>query len=224
MLSTAVHLLPYAIVAMLSPLGFAATIAVMETGRLQALGFGLGVVFGQLAACTLLVALGSVTRPDTGRSHPTFQGLLELGAGLGLLWLAALLRRRPELMNRGTSGRAQAALDRLHRVHTITAVGVGVLLGIGGPKRLVLTALAAATITASGQSTRNAAALVGWYSLLATVLVWVPVLAYLFLGTFAVAALDAALQWLARNRRPATLTTLVVVGAVLVLDGVVLLL
>ena len=153
MLSAALHLLPYAFVAALSPLGFAATLTVMRTGRLKALGFGLGVILGQLLACAILVVFGDVAGPSRTKAHPTFTALLAIGAGLAFLWLAALIRRRPEIMNRGSSGRSKAALDRLQRVHALTATGIGLLLGIGGPKRLVLSALASATITASGITT-----------------------------------------------------------------------
>jgi Sap, sulfolipid-1-addressing protein len=223
-LSAALHLLPYAFLAALSPLSFAATLTVMRTGRLKALGFGLGVVFGQLFACTVLVVLGDVATPGRTKTHATFAALLELGAGLALLWLAAMIRRRPELMDRGSSGRSKAALDRLHRVHALTATGVGLLLGIGGPKRLLLAVLASATITASGITGTDRAVLIAWYALLATALVWLPVLAYLLLGDLVVAVLDAALEWLGRNRREATLYALVAIGLALVLDGLVRLL
>jgi len=79
-MTAALQLVPYALIATLSPLGVAATLTVMRTGRLQALGFGLGVVAGQLLACTTLVLLGSVTiphrstRPSRERS-PSGSGL-----------------------------------------------------------------------------------------------------------------------------------------------------
>jgi hypothetical protein len=66
--------------------------------------------------------------------------------------------------------------------------------------------------------------LIAWYGLLATVLVWLPVLAYLLFGNWAVAKLDTALKWLNRHRRPATVYTLVIVGLVLFVDALRLLL
>jgi Sap, sulfolipid-1-addressing protein len=219
MLSAAVHLIPYALIATLSPLGFAATVTVTQTGRLKALGFALGVVFGQLLACTALVAIGAETTPNRSKAYPTFDALLELCLGLALLGLAIAVHRRPELAGRSSSGRSQAALERLRQVHVATAAAAGVLLGIGGPKRLVLTALASASITAAGVTGSNQALLVGWYVLLATVLVWLPVLAYLLLGNLVVAWLDTALRWLGRHSRPATVYTLAVIGAVLIVDG-----
>ena len=135
MLSAAVHLIPYAVIATLSPLGFAATITVMRSGRLKAIGFALGVVLGQLLACAVLVTIGAIATPDRSKSHPTVQGLLELGLAIFLLSYAAAVHRRPETGRRST-GRSKAALERLQRVHVVTASVVGLLFGIGGPKRL----------------------------------------------------------------------------------------
>ncbi len=127
-------------------------------------------------------------------------------------------------MSRPTSNsRSKAALDRLQRVHVVTASGVGLLLGIGGPKRLVLTALASASITSAGITGSGEAALICWYGLLATVLVWLPVLAYFLLGDWVVAKLDAALEWLDDHRRPATVYVLVFVSLALLVNAVLLL-
>ena len=224
MTSEAAHLIPYALVAALSPLGFAATIAVMRTGRLRAFGFGVGVVLGQLLACAVLVAVGGASVPSHEASHPTFAGLLELGLGVALLCLAVRTYRRPPKTApaAGSSGRSKEVLARLGHVRAFTAVVAGVLLGIGGPKRLVLTALASTSITASGVTGSNEAALVVWYSALATVLIWVSVLGYLLLGQSAVTRLDRGLEWLTRHHRPATVGALAVLGLVLIGDGAAL--
>jgi hypothetical protein len=219
----AVHLIPYALVATLSPLGFAATLAVMRTGRLKALGFGVGVVVGQLIACAALVEIGAAASPHRTKAYPTFQGALQIGLGAALLCVAVVVARRPETGARPPSGRSKAALDRLQRVHTLTATVIGFLLGIGGPKRLLLTWLAAASIAATGLTDSHELALAGWYTLLATALVWFPVLAYLLFGDWAVAHLDAALKWLGRHRRPLLAYALAGLGVVLLIDGLVLL-
>jgi Sap, sulfolipid-1-addressing protein len=218
-LSAAVHLIPYALIATLSPLGFAATVTVTQTGRLKALGFAVGVVLGQLLACTALVVIGAEATPSRTKAYPTVEALLELGLGVALLCLAIAVHRRPELAGRPSSGRSQAALERLRNVHVSTATAAGILLGIGGPKRLVLTALAAASIAAAGLADSNQAVLIGWYVLLATLLVWLPVLAYLLLGDLVVAWLDTALGWLGRHSRPVTVYTLALIGAVLLVEG-----
>jgi hypothetical protein len=83
--------------------------------------------------------------------------------------------------------------------------------------------LASASIAASGITGSNEAALIVWYGLLATVLVWLPVLGYLLLGNRAMTTLDAAVEWLSGHPRPATVYVLVVLGVALLVSGVRLL-
>lgn len=223
MIREALQLLPYAVIAALSPLDVAATLAVMRAGRRKALAFAVGLVVGQLLATTVLVVAGAVAFPDRSRTHALFQGLLSLGFGIFLVVVAFVVGRRPEPAVRGSGGRTQAALARFRRVHSVTAAGAGVLLGIGGPKRLVISALAAASIAAAGVTGSSEAALIGWYVLLATSLVWGPVLAYLVLGDWVVARFDAAVEWLSVHRRLITVYALSIVGVALVFNAVVIL-
>lgn len=223
MAGAAAHLIPYALVATLSPLGVAATLAVMRTGRLKAFGFGLGVVLGQFIACSALVAIGAAATPHRTKAYPTFEGLLQVGFGIALLCFAVVVHRRPRTGSRSASGRSQAALDRLQRVHVMTASAIGFLLGIGGPKRLLITCLASASITATGMTGTNELLLVGWYTFLATALVWFPILAYLLFGDWALTRLDAALKSLGRHRRSLMVYAIAILGAVLLVDGLLLL-
>lgn len=112
-------------------------------------------------------------------------------------------------------------LERLRRLHVLTSLAAGVLLGIGGPKRLVLTVLAAASITSAGVGSSTEAALVLWYGLFATVLVWAPVLAFVIVGDRAVAELDAAQAWVQRHQRPVVIYSLVLISVVLIAEGIV---
>jgi hypothetical protein len=220
--SAALRLLPYAFIAAASPLGLAATLTVLRTGRVQALGFAIGSLAGQIVACGVLVLVGSVSIGHR-TSRPDVEGVIEVVLGVALLALALFIRRRPEGAE-PDSGQSQQILDRLERVHTTTAVVAGLALGIGGPKRLILTGLAAASIAAASLDGARDAALVLWYGGLATVVVWAPVLAAIVLGQRGVDLLDRGFRWLGRHRRPLTVAALLVVGAFLVVDGLSLLL
>jgi hypothetical protein len=220
--SAALHLIPYAFIAAASPLGLAATLTVLRTGRIQALGFALGALAGQLVVCEALVLLGSVSFGHRTR-RPQAEGVTELVLGVALLALALFVHRRPERAE-PDSGRSRQIIGRLERVHATTAVVAGLALGIGGPKRLILTGLAAASITAAGLDAGRDAALVLWYGVLATVVVWAPVLAAIVLGQRGVDLLDRGFRWLGRHRRPLTVAVLLVVGLFLVGDGLALLL
>jgi hypothetical protein len=222
MLSAGLQLIPYALIAALSPLGFAATVTVMRSGRLKALGFGVGVVTGQLLACSALVAIGAAAVPHREARYPGVQGLLELGLGAALLGFAIRLRRRlPAVAKQGAGSRSEAVLERLRHLHVLTSLVAGVLLGIGGPKRLVLTMLASASIASAGVGSSTEVALVLWYGLFATVLVWASVLAFVIVGDRAEAALDAAQAWAERHQRPVVFYSLLTVSVALIAEGIV---
>ena len=145
----------------------------MGSGRLKALVFGVSFVVAQLLTCVLALLVGaSFTRHQ--HAYPTFQVILELLFGLALLAAALQFRRRPPAPpNADGPSRSQAVLERLSRLRFSTALLAGALLGIGGPKRLVLTFLAAATIDSAGLgSSSEALALAIFYTGVATVLVW----------------------------------------------------
>ena len=219
MTSAALYLIPFALLAAASPLGLAATLTVLHAGRVRALGLAGGVLAGQLLTCALLVLIGraSVSHRTT---RPGVEAVLELCLGVALLVLAFVLRRRPE-RTESSGSRSHKILERLEHVHGTTVLFAGLLLGIGGPKRLVLTGIASASITAAGVDSGNEAVLVLWYSALATVVVWAPVLAAIVLGQRALDVLDAGFRWLGRHQRPVTVSVLLVVGAFLVVHGAV---
>jgi hypothetical protein len=222
MASEAFNLVPYALIACASPLALTATIAVLRTGRAQALGVAAGVVAGQLLACSILVAIGAALVPPDTEKRPHVEAVLEIGLGIALLTLGLVVRRRPPRPE-PQSGRSHQILERLGRVRGVTVFLAGLTLGVGGPKRLVLTSLASASITAASIGGASKGALVLWYSILATAVVWVPVLAVVLVGQPAFDGIDGALDWFSRHRRSVTFYSLLVVSTFLIVHGVLLL-
>jgi hypothetical protein len=209
--------LAYAVLATLTPLGFAMTVAVIETGRLKALAFGVGFVSAQMATCAVLVAFGASSALTRDHDRPTFRAVLELVFGLALLAIAATVRRGSESTVGSTN--ARALLDRLRGLRLVAAFAGGLLLGVGGPKRLVLTALAAASIAASGAPASEQAAVVVAYAVVATFLVWGPVVAFELVGDRVVAIVGGVERWLRRHQRAATFYALGTVGLLAVVDA-----
>ena len=72
MLGEAAHLIPYAILAALSPLGLAATITVTRTGRLKAFGFAVGASTPQVSAPAVAGCSGRGPRAE-GRAPYSFR-------------------------------------------------------------------------------------------------------------------------------------------------------
>jgi hypothetical protein len=106
----------------------------------------------------------------------------------------------------------------------LTTLLVGLILGLGGPKRLVLTALAATTITTAGFGDTAQAALVLLYTAVATALVWGPVILFVLLGDRVVATMKDAQAWVARHQPDVSVYGLLVVAAFLVFNAISVLL
>ncbi len=119
------------------------------------------------------------------------------------------------------NSRSEAIRSRLSTLSPATALGTGAALGIGGPKRIGVTLLATATITAAGVGRAHAFALSVMYVLVGTILVWVPVLLYVAFGARAAEWLGAAQGWIVAHKEPVTIYPSVVLGVVLVIDGLV---
>lgn len=224
MLHAALQLLLYGLLAGLSPVAFAATIAVMPAGRPKVLGFGIAFVAAQALTCALLVIIG-VAVTGLNRSRPGVHAVLELATAAVLVWLAVQVRRKPQVPREGLSPRTQAMLDRLGRLRFITTVLAGLFLGIGGPKRLVLTALAATAITTAALDVSVNGILIVFYVAIASVLVWVPVVLFVLLGDRAVDRLEQAQRGVARRQPHVTFYALALLAAALAADalGVLLL-
>jgi hypothetical protein len=225
MLHAAIQVVLYGLLAGLSVLGFAATLAVMPSGRLKAFGFGAGFVGAQLLTCSVLVIFGIAATGSSGKSHPGLRAALEVALALVLIALALVVHRRPPSTNGGptaherSKARTQALLERLSRLRVLTTIVAGFLLGIGGPKRLVLTCLAATTIVTAGLGDADKAALVVVYVTLATALVWGPLILFLLLGKRVIALMEGAQGEVGRRQPQVTVYALLILAGLLVLDA-----
>jgi Sap-like sulfolipid-1-addressing protein len=216
-LHAALQLLLYAFLAGLSPVAFAATIAVMPAGRVNVLGFGSAFVVAQLLTCVIFVVIGVAAA--TRKSQPGLHASLEIAVAVGLVVLALELRRRHWVPKEGSSPRTQAVIERLGRLRFLTTLVAGVLLGIGGPKRLVLTALAAGTITTSGLSDSGEGVLVVLFVVLATVLVWAPAVLFALLGERCIALMKRAQEEVAAHQPHVTFYSLLILAGLFAADA-----
>jgi hypothetical protein len=104
----------------------------------------------------------------------TLQGVLALLAGVALVG-AALRERHVPPRPEPETGRGGALLAGLSRVGPAAALSMAGFLGFGGPKRLVLTFLAMASVSEAGLGDVEDFTLLALYVAVATVLVSVPV-------------------------------------------------
>ena len=206
-----------------SPLALASVLIVLTgaRARLKGAALAIGFVAGQAAFFFLVFAIGTRSSPD-GENHPAVVDSIEIAFGIALLLTAAYVRRhRNDLASRGPSPRAAALRSRLANLRPLTALGTGAVLGIGGPKRIGVTIVVSAAIAAAGLESAEAFGLAVLYVAVATILVWVPVLLYIALGPRATEWLENTQRWIGQHKAPLTFYPSAVLGAVLVVDGIV---
>ena len=225
-----IRIVLYGLIAAASPTMLLATLAILagRRARLNGSVFMVGVLVGQSVAFLAVYLIGSTAG---GHASPTVSAYLELAAGLGLL-IVAWRSRRPHGSGRslgslgapGSAGsdrskRIKAGVERLTRVKPATLFGTAILLGIG-VKRLAFTILAAETVALSGLGTGEDLVLAVLYVVIATLIVWFPVGAYLILGARSNEVVAKARSRVEAKKDRIIFISALVIGILLVLDAV----
>lgn len=226
------HTVLFGILAGASALAAAAVVVVLrsEHSRLHGIAFAIGFLAAQALVCVLALWLGTDSVPRKGTAHAIAEALVQLLLGVALLVAALRVRRphpqpivprEPGPLAQKLRARQTAALDRIGALDTGPIVGAGALLGVGGPKRLLLTVLATAGIAAAQLSRTENASLVVVYVLLATVVVWVPVLLAVVWGNRAGEWTATVQAWWKAHGATATFVPLVLFGVYFLVAGII---
>ena len=214
----------FAVVAATSPLALACVLAVVTSarGRIKGAAFAVGFVTGQTVLFALALSVGTITFGDS-ENHPTVIAALVIALGAALLLTAMRVRRlRTEPVRvRRPNPRTEALRARLASLRPLSALAAGVVLGVGGPKRVGITIAVTAMITESGVGDAGEVGLAVLYVGVSTVLVWAAALFYLLWGPRATGWLTNAQHWFALHKEALTFYPSAVLGLVLVIDGVV---
>lgn len=215
------HVLFFGLAAAASPLTLTATLVVLRSRhpRTNGIAFLSGFLFGTTIACGLGLVIGqaAVDRLD---SHETVEEVLTLLLGAALL-VVGLRARHASPRPQPQGGRANAILTGLGNVRTAAAFSMAGLLGFGGPKRLVLTFLAMASVSDGGLGDVADLTLVVVYVAVATVLVSVPVGIVIVAGERAAGLLARGLSWLTGHETWLRVWLSAGIGVALLVDGLV---
>ena len=222
MIDAGAHVLFFALAAAASPLVLTATFVVIRSARPRGNGIAFlsGFLLGTAIASGLGLVIGqaAVERLD---SHETAEEVVTLLLGIALLvegLRARYAAPRPE------GSRASAILAGLRNVRPAAAFSMAGLLGFGGPKRLVLTFLAMASVSEASISDLEGLTLVVVYIAVSTVLVSAPVGIVIIAGQRAAAILGRGESWLTEHAASLRLWLSLGIGAALVVDALVRLL
>ena len=215
------HVVLYALAAAASPLALTATFVVIrsEHPRTNGIAFLSGFLLGTTIACGLGLVLGQAVVEEFD-SHDTIEGVVTLFLGVALLVVGLRARRVPSRPE-ADGGRASALLERLGSVRPRQAFSVAGLLGFGGPKRLVLTFLAMASVSEASFGDVADLTLVAVYIGVATVLVSAPVGIVIIAGERAAVILERGQSWLTTHAAALRVWLALGIGAALVGDALV---
>lgn len=219
MLETTWRVLLFALIAGMSPIAIVSTLAVLTSrrGRTNGLVFAGGFILAQTAVFLAAFFVGSAAATDQEGNEQLGAGL-ELAFGVALLAIAWPQRRSRKAGAAGGHTRTKALLERLRGLRPVTAFSFGALLGVG-VKRLTITIVAGGTVGVASLLLVEELALGLLYLLVACVLVWVPVGAYLVAGARADDWMAAAEDWLLANERRLGFFSTVVFGLLLISDA-----
>jgi hypothetical protein len=215
------HVVFYAIVAAASPLVLTATFLVIRSSRPRTNGiaFLIGFLLGTALACVVGLIVGQAA-VDALSSHDTIADLLTLALGVALLVFGIRAQRRQEPLVAESSSRVTAIMSGLRTVRPAAACSMAGLLGFGGPKRLLLTLLAMASVSGAGHGRVANLTLVLVYIAIATVLVWVPVGIVVVAGERAAVILERGESWMTTHARELRIWLSLGFGAALVIDAI----
>jgi hypothetical protein len=210
-------LLPLAVVVAISPVPILAVVLMLLAPRARATGPGflLGWVAGIAGVTTVVLA---VAGPDPGAGGSS-RAVAWVELGLGALLLALAVRQwrsRPEPGAPPQLPRWMAAVDRFTAVR---AAVLGLVLVVLNPKALPVCVVAGAAIAGGALSGAQATSSVVAFTAIAASTVTVPVLAHLVGRRRMTGRLEALRGWLTVHGAVVTAVLLLVLGVVLVVDG-----
>jgi threonine/homoserine/homoserine lactone efflux protein len=213
-------LLPLAVVVAIAPVPIIAVVLMLLSPRAggTSAGFLVGWIAGTAGLTTAVVLLTGGNDRGGGRST-TVASWAELVLGVLLLVLAGQQWRvRPTPGELLESPRWTSAVDRLTAGR---AGGVGLVLSTANPKNFLVCVAAGATIAAGDLGGAQAGWSVVVFTAIAVSTVAVPVLGYAVGRRRMVGPLDSLRRWLTVHSRAVTVTLLLVLGVVLLGQGLV---
>jgi hypothetical protein len=210
--------LPFGVGVALSPTAAFLVLLILASsnGRINALAFLVGWIVAIVVVGTIALLLASEENASTAGGPADWLSIVKVGLGIALLALGVMERRG--------SPRAQADLHRwADTVDTLTPVksaGVAALFAAIKPKNLILVLGACAAIAQTGTSTATEAVALAVFALIASIGVALPLAVGPLMGNRATTVLRGLRDWTARENPTIVSVTCLIIGAVLIGNGI----
>ncbi|NOJ61181.1 GAP family protein [Arthrobacter sp. 260] len=183
-----------------------------ETGSSSPIAYLIGWVTGLFAVAALFSLGLSAASPANAQSSLPFLGTAEIliGVALGTFGMTMIFRKSTP----GTT----PWIDRMSRIGPLPAAGVGMVLNLR-PKALLLAAAAGLAIGTARLTVAEAAIALATYTAIGCVTVAIPIVLTLARPDAMKVRLRVLLGWLQRNQRIVTGIVLIMIGAVVLGNG-----
>lgn len=214
-------LLPLALGVAISPVPIIATILMLlaPQARGTSIGFLVGWVAGIVVAVTVFEVIAATAGLDDGSSSSSSTTAwikIVLGVLL-LLFGVRQWRRRPKVGEVADLPKWMAAIDSFTLVK---ALGLGFLLSAVNPKNLLMCVAAGSAIGSAGLNTGEVVGAIAVFTVIAASTVAVPVIGFLVAHERLRRPLDELRTWLQANNVAVMSVLLLVIGVVLLGQGI----
>lgn len=209
------EVLPLALGIAASPFPVIPVILLLFTGRPRAAAWAFlgGWLLGVGLPAAVFVLLAEIV--DQSSDTPEWASWLRIVVGVALVAYGVR-----QWLGRGSSTEQPAWMRSISSATPAAAFRLSLLLSAANPKVLLLAAAGGLAIGADDFTARGDVVAVVIFTLVASVSVALPVLAYTFLGERVLQPLGVARDWLVRNNAAVMAVVLVVIGVLLVVKGI----
>jgi threonine/homoserine/homoserine lactone efflux protein len=207
-------LLPLAFVVAVSPVPILAIILMLLTPRadVTSVGFMVGWIAG-------IVGVTTVSSLVAGTSSPSSTAASWVQVVLGVLLLAFAVRQWRSRPRHDAEPEVPSWLAAIDRLTVVRAGGLGLVLSAANPKNLLVCVAAGLTIAGGGLSAAQGVWSVVLFTITGASTVVVPVLAYALGRERMTGRLESLRSWLTVHSRVVTATLLLLIGVVLIAQG-----
>ena len=214
------EILPYAVAAAITVSAIVGIILMLVTPKANTNGtaFAVGYVLGFALVGTIAIVLAGGKDYSSG-SGPT-QTVSIIKLLLGLLLLVAAVRQWRGRPKEGEKPKMPKWMGTIDSFTAGKSFGLGVLLSAVNPKNLAMSLAAGLAIAQAGISTGQEAVVLIIYVAIGASGVLAPVVVYFAMGDRAAAILGGWREWLEENNAVVTAVVLLILGAVLIGQGI----
>jgi hypothetical protein len=213
-------ILPLAIGVAVSPLPISAVILMLFGPRARSTGpaFAVGWVLTLFVVGAVVLALADTS--DVSSDQGASDAVFAIKLALGLLLLGLGVRQWFSRPKEGEEPEVPGWMNAIDEFTALRAFGLAVLLAGVNPKNLGLTLAAGSTIAQAGLTSAEQWIVLAVFVVLASLTVALPVVYYFAAGDSATRTLTSLKGWLISNNATVMSVLLLLIGVVLIGDGI----